>query len=150
MRPGISGGGPVAADKQEGTWLPFEGFFGIVAVFSNWSLSAPIFSGFVTPGFSKLESKALPCCELGVIWEQAAVVKRFPFGFSSDSCSMLILEVSSLISLGFNDCSELVKTGVELAVDTGESTFCSSIMEVPFLEKPLNGSNFFLVDCLCS
>ena len=83
MRPGIIGGGPgiigggpgmigggrgpIAADKQEGTRLPIEGFFGrvpvvSVPVVSNWSQSELFFNGFVAP-----ESNLSLCCDLGAI-----------------------------------------------------------------------------------
>lgn len=77
---------------------------------------------FVAP-----ESNASPCCDLGVIWVQDAVAKRFPLDFSSDSSSMLISEGSFLTSFTFNECSEFVGTVVLLFVGSGESKFCSSI-----------------------
>ena len=64
----IGGGrGPIAADKQEGTRLPIEGFFGrvpvvSVPVVSNWSQSELFFNGFVAP-----ESNLSLCCDLGAI-----------------------------------------------------------------------------------
>ena len=122
MRPGISRGGPVAADKQKGTWLPIEGFFGIVTVISIWSQSEPFFNGIAVP-----ESNASLCCELGEICGQAAVVKGFPLDFSSDSSSMFILEGSFSISLDFNECSEFTGADVLLIVNSGENRLSSSI-----------------------
>ena len=125
MSPGIGGGGRGAAeatDEHEGNRFPIGGL--LEGEISNWSQIGPFFNESVTS-----ESKESPCCELGVICgEQAVVAKGFPFDCSSGFGSFSIKSfLKGLFSAnpGFSECSEFVR--VSLAVDSQETRFFSSI-----------------------
>ena len=128
MSPGIGGGGrgaAVATDEHEGNRFPIGGL--LEGEISNWSQIGPFFNESITSG-----SKESPCCELGVICgEQTVVAKGFPFGCSSgfDSFSIMKSFLKGLFSAnpGSSECSEFVRTGVSLAVDSQETRFFSSI-----------------------
>ena len=127
MSPGIGGGGrgaAVATDEHEGNRFPIDGLLEVEGGISNWSQIRPFFKESVTS-----ESKASPCCELGVICgEQAVVAKGFPFDCSSGFGSFSIKSfLKGLFSAnpGFSECSEFVR--VSLSVDSQETRFFSSI-----------------------
>ena len=123
MRPGIGGGGrgaAVATDEHEGNRFPIGGL--LEGEISNWSQIGPFFNESITSG-----SKESPCCELGVICvEQAVVATGFPFGSELGSFSIKSF-LKGLFSAnpGFSECSEFVR--VSLAVDSQETRFFSSI-----------------------
>ena len=129
MSPGIGGGGrgaAVATDEHEGNRFPIDGLLEVEGGISNWSQSGLFFNESVTS-----ESKESPCCELGVICgEQAVVAKGFPFGCSSGFGSF---SIKSFLKGFFpanpcsSECSVCVRTGVSLAVDSQGTRFFSSI-----------------------
>ena len=130
MSPGICGGGrgaAVATDEHEGNRFPIDGLLEVEGGISNLSQIGLFLNESVTS-----ESKESPCCELGVICgEQTVVAKGFPFGCSSgfDSFSIMKSFLKGLFSAnpGSSECSEFVRTGVSLAVDSQETRFFSSI-----------------------